>query len=1127
MSWSSRIMMQGMFNFMNTATGIANSYDAGINKLGSSKFQASQTAQLWGKVIPITYGKRRITGQPLQSGIMRQKTQTGFTTTSGYVGGAFRGSVTETRANYQTVRTATFAYVFGAPGNPLSKQRLMRLWVDGMKVYDAATGEKQSGLNFAFFDGNEEQMPDATLNQERYDFPVAYRGLMYVVFYDYVVPEQQGAFQHLSTAVNFSFMIEAEFWEETSNPIVTIPMLDGSGTPAPTSFGRNGGFDSKRGYLYNIASDNSIWCFDVANGVYINKTEPVVINTVGATYLGIWQQGYVFFVQNGVPYYAITGTGTNSRTIYLINADTGEVLDGVGANSNILTPSETNIQAMTKGRAVRIGAYHELAVYSVFGDMFILRAQNGTLEFVRLGGSFDDTSSQPETDSIYVVDAGWKTIQGDAIYNEDGTLYHQGTYTIMGVFQTGAFEDLIVFEYGAPAFRIYRMKRNGTIVWEYNDTNSSYNFGGASMDAWRKQSNTEGQFIAWQVAGTVYRLDMMAGTIDVIPDRLAIGSSDYFYDNYLRTIIDASGEMSSNPAYNGQTGNIPLSSLLRNLAIRQGYANGDITITGIDDTIIGAAITQIADLSAIIDDLKVAYNFEVVKRGRKILFTRRAMGGAFAPDGEIAEADRAILEEQDESFITLRSERTDGTTAPGKIQINFIDPDLKFVVNTVEHARNDPSANLSEVLTLNLPIIMTPSDAATLAARIMIYATEGRMQHEFLLSQRFSAIEPGDYYELTTAQYVDVVKITDVSYNADHSLLCKAEAVSTQIGPTVTYEDYVYYDDAPRLFDELKALVLDTTLLVASDQQAGAFLESYAAIMPAGRSPVGIGVIAKSDDPQGKYAQIGATTKALMYGFVSQAIDDFNNQPNWQYIEDMTLSVRIAQGDVADLVSVTYDEMLAGANRLLVGKSGRWELIGYTDVTYNAATKRATFSGLVRGLRGTDAFSTLHEGNDYVVFVDNESIVKDLTTAATKLDDEMFYAGVNAGGYYELENLAGFIVQGNARKPWAVANVELVDNAGDIDVTWTRRTRLTGPLVDGTGAVPLDEASELYEADIYRSGSIVRTVTGIASEGFSYTAAQMTADGFGGMPTELQIDIYQISAVVGRGFVKAGTYYVQ
>jgi hypothetical protein len=88
---------------------------------------------------------------------------------------------------------------------------------------------------------------------------------------------------------------------------------------------------------------------------------------------------------------------------------------------------------------------------------------------------------------------------------------------------------------------------------------------------------------------------------------------------------------------------------------------------------------------------------------------------------------------------------------------------------------------------------------------------------------------------------------------------------------------------------------------------------------------------------------------------------------------------------------------------------------------------------------------------------------------------------------------------------------------GDIDVSWVRRTRVGGALLDGTGDVPVAEDEELYELVVYDgTDNVLRTVTDLSSPAFTYTAAMRAEDFPSGGPG--RITVFQISAQVGRGF---------
>jgi hypothetical protein len=90
------------------------------------------------------------------------------------------------------------------------------------------------------------------------------------------------------------------------------------------------------------------------------------------------------------------------------------------------------------------------------------------------------------------------------------------------------------------------------------------------------------------------------------------------------------------------------------------------------------------------------------------------------------------------------------------------------------------------------------------------------------------------------------------------------------------------------------------------------------------------------------------------------------------------------------------------------------------------------------------------------------------------------------------------------------------DGAGNLTITWIRRTRIPSAWADGTD-VPLGEAAERYEIDIRDAANTatLRTIA-ITSPTATYTAAEQTAD-FGAPQAAVRIRVQQISDTVGRG----------
>ncbi len=103
---------------------------------------------------------------------------------------------------------------------------------------------------------------------------------------------------------------------------------------------------------------------------------------------------------------------------------------------------------------------------------------------------------------------------------------------------------------------------------------------------------------------------------------------------------------------------------------------------------------------------------------------------------------------------------------------------------------------------------------------------------------------------------------------------------------------------------------------------------------------------------------------------------------------------------------------------------------------------------------------------------------------------------------------------GEGLKPLSPAHVRGSRTAGDLNLTWVRRTRIGGDTWDGID-VPLGETEERYEIDILDGSTVKRTLTA-TSPGAVYTAAQQSAD-FGSPQSSVSLRIFQLSATRGRG----------
>ena len=102
--------------------------------------------------------------------------------------------------------------------------------------------------------------------------------------------------------------------------------------------------------------------------------------------------------------------------------------------------------------------------------------------------------------------------------------------------------------------------------------------------------------------------------------------------------------------------------------------------------------------------------------------------------------------------------------------------------------------------------------------------------------------------------------------------------------------------------------------------------------------------------------------------------------------------------------------------------------------------------------------------------------------------------------------------------PYAPSHLAGTIAANDWTFTLIRRSRIGGSWRNLVGNPPLGESSESYQWDVM-SGSIVKRTLTSTTPTVAYTSAQQVTD-FGVNQTTIELNVYQMSGDVGRGFVR-------
>jgi hypothetical protein len=131
---------------------------------------------------------------------------------------------------------------------------------------------------------------------------------------------------------------------------------------------------------------------------------------------------------------------------------------------------------------------------------------------------------------------------------------------------------------------------------------------------------------------------------------------------------------------------------------------------------------------------------------------------------------------------------------------------------------------------------------------------------------------------------------------------------------------------------------------------------------------------------------------------------------------------------------------------------------------------------------------------DLFVLLDGDGVTR-RPLGLDRLGDTLHYRAVGRGGELRDARTAHLTLAGNDLKPYAPAQLEASGSWGsNVTLSWVRRTRVGGELIDGSGEVPVAEDAEEYELEILFGNAVVRVVNGLTGPSYVYTSADQAPD---------------------------------
>ncbi|MBL9063637.1 glycoside hydrolase TIM-barrel-like domain-containing protein [Tabrizicola sp.] len=535
---------------------------------------------------------------------------------------------------------------------------------------------------------------------------------------------------------------------------------------------------------------------------------------------------------------------------------------------------------------------------------------------------------------------------------------------------------------------------------------------------------------------------------------------------------------------NGRASNQPLAAVVRELCQRSGV---DAVETGsLFGLVRGFQQSDITTARSALQPLMLAFGFDVFERDGLLMFRNRDARAIASIDA----SDLAVSPDLDGAIETVRS--SDAEMA-GQVRLSFVDAQSSYETRSVEtRFPDEESLGVSQT---DLPLALTRAEGLRTVERWLAEARVARDAARFALPKSRLDLGAGDVVRVAGQRYrVDRVE------QSEGQLL---EAVRVEAGvylPSDKADEAIsvrpYVPPVPVL-----AVFLDLPLMTGQEVPHAPHVAVAAEPWPGS-----VAIWSSSEDAGYELnrlvaapATIGVTESPLM----------FHSPGLWDL--GAPLRVRLSGGELS---SASRLAVLNGANAVAIGdgSGSNWEVFQFAEAQV-VAPETYDISIRLRGQLGTDGIvPSVWPVGSTVVLLDLGLAQIDLAQSSRGLA-RFYRVGMASRGVDDSNvTLLTEAFDGIGLRPYTVAHLRSVMQAGDVHLAWKRRTRLDGDSWQ-SGEVPLAEESEAYLVRVIQASSIVSEYT-VTQPQFIYAAAMRAADGVSGV---FQMAVAQISASFGPG----------
>ncbi len=545
---------------------------------------------------------------------------------------------------------------------------------------------------------------------------------------------------------------------------------------------------------------------------------------------------------------------------------------------------------------------------------------------------------------------------------------------------------------------------------------------------------------------------------------------------------------------------ITVRSVVEDVSSRVDYVAGtDIDATELTDTFPGYIVRSRMTARKALEPLAAAFNFRSVESDFKIKFPKR--GGASV--GNIPQIDLGATAGETPTTQALKKTRIPEDQLFETAIIEYVDETFDNNFNTQQAKRSSEAIDVGGSLKFDFPGRLGNDQAAQIIERMLFQAWAGRTNIDITVPMLHVLKDAGDVVTVTKDGKTYQVELHNVKLGANSIIKMNGtiDDSAVHISTATGAEALGVETQTIVVTGQTEFFILDTSLLRDVDNGDGVYVVAgtpASASWPGAAIQRGLAI----DTLTGFTAIV--PSRDMDYGFTQNALTDASPDI---FDRDNTIIVDLFSGT---LTSDTETNVLNGTNALLVGN----EIVQFVTAVLNS-DGTYTLSTLLRGRRGTDFATGTHVAGDRVVVLSANTVLRVAVDLSDHLTTFVYRAITLGSAQFSSATVTQQLLL-RSQMPYAPSHLAGTIAADAWTFTLVNRTRIGGSWKDSIDA-PLGEGSENYEWDVMDGATVKRTLTSIVPT-VGYSSADQNTD-FGDDQTTIELNVYQLSDDVGRGFV--------